>query len=68
MDSIVQSERGLVSSTVALNLTSAAADDGDRIALNASARERLCKRLLADRWLMQVSLPSRVAAQPPRSR
>ena len=54
MDSIVQSERGLISSTTALQLPSTTTDDGDRITLSASACERLLLRLLSDHWLMQA--------------
>ena len=54
MDAIVQSERGLISSTNAVNLPTSTRSEADKVNLSASACEKICKTLVQDQWLMQV--------------
>ena len=50
----MQSERGIMTTTEAINLT--AHTEGSDIKIATKAREQLCKQLIADGWLHEVDV------------
>ena len=48
----MQSERGIITATDAINLT--AQTEGGDIKIPTKAREQLCKQLITDGWLHEV--------------